>query len=130
MMPIPPFPGCGTWSYRPALIVKCHWGCCKVYTVPHGWHLKGAVTIGVIYDPVNSREKGCLHPISATSFHSDSHLGGRDYCLEGEKKSCVPIIEQVAFKKQPGEALGCGILENIAQQSTAEASKVTNCWET
>lgn len=78
---------------------------------------------------MNSQGKGCLRPISATSFHSDSHLGGRDYCLEG-KKSCVPIIEQVTFKKQAGEALGCGILENIAQRSTAEASKVTNYWET
>lgn len=65
--------------------------------LPHGWHLKGAVIIGVTYDPVNSQGKGCLRPISATPFHSDSHLGERDYCLEGEK-SCVPLIEQVNSK--------------------------------
>lgn len=38
------------------------------------------------YDPVNFDGKGCLGPISATSFYSDSQQGKRHYYLEGKKK--------------------------------------------
>lgn len=66
------------------------------------------------YDPVNFDGKGCLGPISATSFYSDSQQGKRHYYLEGKKKSCLPITEQVTFKSQPGKTFGCRIIENIA----------------
>lgn len=66
------------------------------------------------YDPVNFEGKGCLGPISATSFHSDSQPGTRDYYLERKKKSCLPITEQVTFKSQPGKTFRYKIIDNIA----------------
>lgn len=38
-----------------------------------------------------------------------NQLGGTS--VWGEKKSYLPIIEQVTFKSQPDENLGCGIRE-------------------
>ena len=31
-----------------------------------------------------------------------------------EKKSCLPVVEQVTFKSKLGDNLSCGIAENIA----------------
>lgn len=78
---------------------------------------------------MNSHGKGCLGPLSATSFHSGSEPEVREGLWFGreKKKSYLPVVEQVTFKNKLGDHLSCGTAEKIAQESTIETSRVKNC---